>query len=328
MTKYINPFTDFGFKKIFGEEASKPILLDFLNSLLPQSSQIKDLSFKNYYQLGDLKDSRKLILDLYCENEKGEKIIVQLLKARQNFFKNRTIYYSTFPICVQAEKNELESDLIAVYCIGILDFTFKDYSGKDEKNRVVYERKMNHEEGSQLYEKLNFIYLEIPNFKKEVSELDTRLEKWLYFLKHLNDLDHIPAVFTNEAVFSHAFEKAEIWALSQTEYIDYINSMKGYSDLEALIESAVDEAVIRALSKVESEKNEALKDVELEKQQALARLELEKQLAIEATEKKARLNMAKELKKNGVDIHLIQSITGIINEDLDLLLNQIPLPPI
>ena len=84
--KFINPFTDFGFKKIFGEDASKPLLMDFLNALLPPSSQIADLTFKNTEQLGISDADRKAIYDIYCENESGEKFIVELQKAKQNYF--------------------------------------------------------------------------------------------------------------------------------------------------------------------------------------------------------------------------------------------------
>lgn len=125
--KYINPFTDFGFKKIFGEEASKPLLIDFLNALLRQTHQIIDLNFKNTEQLGQTEADRKAVYDIYCEDENGEKFIVELQKAKQNYFKERTIYYSTFPIREQAERGEWNYNLKAVYCIGILDFTFDDY---------------------------------------------------------------------------------------------------------------------------------------------------------------------------------------------------------
>ena len=80
-SKYINPFTDFGFKKIFVEEASKPLLLDFLNALLPESGKIVDLTFKNSEQLGETNKNWNLGYDIYCKNEKGEKIIVELQKA-------------------------------------------------------------------------------------------------------------------------------------------------------------------------------------------------------------------------------------------------------
>ena len=103
--KYIDPFTDFGFKKIFGEESSKPLLIDFLNNLLPES-RIVTLSFKDKEQQGKSEEERKAIYDIYCENDKGEKIIIELQKVKQNFFKDRTIYYSTFPIQEQADKGD------------------------------------------------------------------------------------------------------------------------------------------------------------------------------------------------------------------------------
>ena len=96
-TKYINPFTDFGFKKIFGEEASKPLLIDFLNSLLPES-KIVDLTLKDKERLGKSEGDRKAVYDIYCQNVDGERIIVELQKAKQKYFKDRTIYYSSFPI--------------------------------------------------------------------------------------------------------------------------------------------------------------------------------------------------------------------------------------
>jgi predicted transposase/invertase (TIGR01784 family) len=90
--RYVNPFTDFGFKKLFGEYASKPALIDFLNSLLPPQAQIKDLSFKNSEQAGPGINDRKAIFDIYCQGEKGEKFIVELQKAKQDYFKERTIF--------------------------------------------------------------------------------------------------------------------------------------------------------------------------------------------------------------------------------------------
>ena len=137
--KYINPFTDFGFKKLFGEELNKDLLLDFLNELLKEEQgQIKDLTYLKTEHLGLTESDRKAIFDLYCENERGEKFIVELQKSKQNFFKDRTVYYSTFPIREQAEKGEWNYNLKAVYCIGILDFTFDDYKTEPEKSEVVH----------------------------------------------------------------------------------------------------------------------------------------------------------------------------------------------
>ena len=252
--KYLNPFTDFGFKKIFGEEASKPLLIDFLNALLPQADKIVDLTFKNNEQLGQTDLDRKAIYDIYCENEKGEKFTVELQKAKQNYFKERTIYYSTFPIREQAEKGEWNYNLKAVYCIGILDFTFDDYETEPEKSEVVHTIKLKNQNGKTFYDKLTFIYLEMPNFKLTENQLETRLDKWLYFIKHLEDFQTIPTIIADE-VFNQAFEKAELAKFGQTELANYENSLKIYRDLKAVIDTAFSDGKteVAKLMKLENE---------------------------------------------------------------------------
>ena len=235
--KYLNPFTDFGFKKIFGEEASKPLLLDFLNALLPKADKIVDLVFKNTEQLGQTDLDRKAIYDIYCENERGEKFIVELQKAKQNYFKERTVYYSTFPIREQAEKGEWNYNLKAVYCIGILDFTFDDYENEPEKSEVVHTIKLKNQNGKTFYEKLTFIYLEMPNFKLSENQLVTRLDKWLYFIKYLEDFQTIPVIIADD-IFNQAFEKAELAKFEQSELANYENSLKNYRDLKSVIDTA------------------------------------------------------------------------------------------
>jgi len=239
--KYVNPFTDFGFKKIFREEASKPLLLDFLNTLLPENSQIKDLSFKNTEHLGRSVADRKSLFDIYCEAENGEKFIVELQKAKQNFFKERTVYYSTFPIREQAEKGEWNYNLKAVFCIGILDFTFDDYESEPEKSEVVHTIQLKNQHGKTFYDKLTYIYLEMPNFKKQEADMVTRLDKWLYFIRNLEDFQSIPAIFKNEVIFKQAFEKAELAKFDSVQWESYESSLKEYRDIKGYIETAFDE---------------------------------------------------------------------------------------
>ena len=196
--KYINPFTDFGFKKIFGEEASKELLIDFLNALIPQANKIIDLKFKNTEHLGLREADRYAIFDIYCENESNEKFIVELQKAKQNYFKERTIYYSTFPIREQAEKGQWNYNLAAVFCIGILDFTFDDYESEPEKSEVVHTIKLKNQNGKTFYDKLTYIYVEMPNFNKPEENISSRLDKWLFFIKNLEDFQSIPSIFSDE----------------------------------------------------------------------------------------------------------------------------------
>jgi predicted transposase/invertase (TIGR01784 family) len=275
--KYINPFTDFGFKKIFGEEASKPLLLDFLNALLPLEHHVIDLTFKNSEQLGQTEADRKAIYDIYCDTDKGEKFIVELQKAKQNYFKERTIYYSTFPIKEQAEKGEWNYNLKAVYCIGILDFTFDDYESEPEKSEVVHTIKLKNKHGKTFYDKLTYIYLEMPNFNLKEDNLVTRLDQWLYFIKHLEDFQSIPTIFKDE-VFTQAFEKAEIARFGQVEIESYEMNLKIYRDYKNTVDTAFDEG------KMEGKMEE-------------------------------KLDVAKKMKAKGLSINDIVDLTGLsINE--------------
>ena len=93
MSKYINPYTDFGFKKLFGEEANKDLLIDFLNQLLPTYHQIATLTFRNNENLSEFALERKAIFDIHCESQSGERFIVEMQKAKIKFFKDRSILY-------------------------------------------------------------------------------------------------------------------------------------------------------------------------------------------------------------------------------------------
>jgi predicted transposase/invertase (TIGR01784 family) len=246
--KYINPFTDFGFKKLFGEEANKDLLIDFLNSLLYQEHKIVDLTFKKNEQLGNTEPDRKAIFDLYCIDEKGQRFIVELQKAEQKFFKDRTVYYSTFPIQEQAEKGEWNYKLEPVYCIGILDFKFED--DKDYPDKYFYRVGLADTETNKLfYDKLFYIYLEIPKFNKLETDLNTNAEKWMYFLKNLSKLNEIPNSLKTE-MFIKAFQIAEIANFTQEQKKAYENSMKYYRDLKNVIDKSYDDGELSGIQKV------------------------------------------------------------------------------
>ena len=280
--RYINPFTDFGFKKIFGEEASKPLLIDFLNALLAGQNQVADLSFKDKEQLGQADTDRKSIFDIYCENQKGEKFIVELQKAKQNFFKERTIFYSTFPIREQGERGEWNYNLQAVYCIGVLDFRFDDYESEPERSEVLHTIKLKNQNGKTFYEKLTYVYLEMPNFKLAEHELKTRLDQWLYFIKNLEDFQGIPKIF-GDAIFAKAFHTAELANYNEAERDKYEGSLKVYRDWKSVLETAREDGKLVGLAEGEA---------------------------------KGKLETAKQFKALGVGLEVIKKATGLSEEEI------------
>ncbi len=221
ISKYFNPYTDFGFKKLFGEEASKDLLIDFLNQLLPPQHQVAELSFKNPENMADTSKERKAIFDLFCQSATGERFIVEMQKANMKYFKDRSLFYSTFPIREQSEKGEWNFHLLPVYFVAILNFKY------DEKD----------EDGEVFYDKLHFKFLQMPLFNKQEHELETHFDKWVYFLKHLEDFDHIPAIL-NEPIFQKGFDIAEVAHLSSEQYDAYLKSILEYNEAKATLDMA------------------------------------------------------------------------------------------
>lgn len=231
---YLNPFTDFGFKKLFGEEPHKDLLISFLNTLLPAKHQIQDLQYSKNEQQGMTMLDRKAIFDLNCTSLTGERFIVELQKAKQNYFKDRSVYYSTFPIQEQAQRGEWDYRLSAVYTVGILDFIFEE----DRESRdIVHFVQLKNQKNTVFYDKLTFIYLTLPNFNKSLQELESEQDKWFYILRHLQELHEIPSAL-HEAVFLKLFDAAQIACFSPAERQAYEDSLKYYRDLKNVTDTA------------------------------------------------------------------------------------------
>lgn len=279
--RYINPYTDFGFKKLFGEEANKDLLVDFLNQLLPAQHKIIDLSFNNAERLGPADSSRRAIFDIYCENEKGEKFIVEMQKAKMKFFKDRAVFYTTFPIKEQAEKGDWDFKLKPIYCVAILDFTFDE--DRDQKT-YMSNVQLKDQYCQTFYNKLNYIFIEMPRFNKTEDQLENHFDKWLYFLKHLEDFENIPSIL-NEDVFIKGFKVAEIASFDQRQMNEYEESLKVYRDLKGVLDNSFEEGkiegkaegVTEGLTKVAKKmKSEGYTLAEIAKLTGLSKADIEK----------------------------------------------------
>ncbi|NER93431.1 MAG: Rpn family recombination-promoting nuclease/putative transposase [Symploca sp. SIO1B1] len=237
--RYINLLTDFGFKRLFGTEPNKEILIDFLNVMLPPQHAVQDVSYRNNENLGNTPLDRKAIFDIYCESQSGEKFIVEIQKAKQNYFKDRSVYYATFPIQEQAIKGKWDYKLSSVYTIGILDFIFDDH--KDEPT-LLHTVQLKNQRCEVFYEKLKFIYVELPKFTKTVDELESHFEKWLFLLRNLSELE-APPEGLQEVIFEQLFEVSEIANFSAEEQEAYENSLKYYRDLQNVVDTSRQEGM-------------------------------------------------------------------------------------
>jgi predicted transposase/invertase (TIGR01784 family) len=270
--RYINPLTDFGFKKLFGTEPNKDLLIDFLNQILPERHQIKDLNYSRNEQLGQAELDRKAIFDLYCIGESGERFIVEVQKAKQNYFKDRSIYYSSFPIQEQAKKGDWDFKQDPVYTVGILDFIFDDHKNEDELLHLI---ELKNQRCEVFYDKLKFIYIELPKFKKTQEELEDHFEKWLYVFRHLSELQDRPQQL-QDRIFQKLFDTAEIAKFTTEERVAYEESLKYYRDIKNVVDTSREEG-----------------------------------------KEERTIEIARELKKNGIPIDMIVKSTGLSKKEIE-----------
>ena len=307
--RYLNPLTDFGFKRLFGTEMNKELLISFLNALF-HNKDIRDVSYLNSEQLGDSEDDRRSVFDVYCEDAQGDKFVVEMQNVYQEFFKDRSVYYATIPIRDQGKKGDWDFELKAVYTVGVLNFCLTD-----DPEHYVHEVKLVDLGTKEVfYDKLTFAYIEIPKFNKDEEHLDTMWDKWMFVLRNLSHLmDRPPAL--QERVFTRLFEQAEIAKLSKTELRNYTYGMDTLRDYKNGLATAKKQGI--ALGRQEGihlgrQEGIALgteKGIALGKEEGIA---LGKQEGIALTSRKIALS----LKEMGMSIPDIIKATGLSAEEI------------
>ena len=226
---FMNPYTDFGFKKLFGTEPNKDILISFLNSMFEGDRQpIVDLEYINTEQLGSYYGERSSVFDVNCKTADGSQFVVEMQRSDQPYFKDRTVYYAASAIVKQAPRGQWDYKLSDVVVVGILDFVFpnNEYGEDSYVHRV---RLKDTEDHHEVYRKLTFYYVEMPKFTKKEDELETMRDKWLYVVKNICYLMEQPKAL-REAVFTHFFEEARIGMFNEEARFAYMESQKHYWD--------------------------------------------------------------------------------------------------
>ena len=233
MGRYINPFTDWGFKRLFGQEFSKDLLINFLNDLFEGEFQIKDVTFKDKEQLGETNDLRGCIFDIYCVTDDDKHFIVEMQNRWVPFFVNRSIYYASKAFVAQRKKFDeagvrtaILYQFVPVYVVCIMNFMPKEHEVTKFRTDVALREKSS---DSMFSDKLRFIYLSLPFFDKSEEECETGFEKWIYVLKYMEVLERLP--FTaQKKIFDHLAKLADVRCLSSEEQEKYDESIKAADD--------------------------------------------------------------------------------------------------
>ena len=291
MGKFINPFTDFGFHRIFGQEVHKELLIDFLNELLKDERHIVDITFLNPIQQPETIEDRGVIFDIHCRDDKGGLFVVEMQNGAQPYFYDRGIYYLSRAISNQGEKGkDWKFSLCPVYGIFLLNYKM-GINSKFRTDVILADR----DTGRVFSDKIRQVYLELPWFTKEPDDCETDFERWLYLLKHMDTLERMPFK-ARKAVFDKLLEVADVASLSKDERILYDEALKRYRDYKNTIDYAEEKGIEKGLER----------GIEIGKAKGKAEGKAEEQRLIAAN-----------LKKQGINPETIAQCTGLSVEEID-----------
>lgn len=243
--KYADLLDDGVFKLIFGRESCKDVMIEFLNQVIPDR-MIVDLEFIDKEMHPVERDLKGSVYDMLCKTDDGSRVIVEVQRRKQPFYPERALYYSTFQIQRQVESGAEEYDFLPVYVVNILNFIMDD---NDESKEVmsVY-RLLDEKSGRLLTDKVTFIFLELPKFKKTLEELDGNVLEGMYFcFKNIGQLDERPEVL-NHQIFSKIFEVSEMYNMDKRTRDKVKNKMTTERDLRNQMAYARQEAIEEGLA--------------------------------------------------------------------------------
>ena len=284
--KYIDPLVDFAFKKIFGSEPNKDLLIAFLNEVFRGRKHIVDLVYNKTEHPGDIKEEGAAIFDLLCTGDKGERFLIEVQRAKQGYFKERALFYTSRLISDQAPKGNRKAwayNISEVYLIALLeDFTLEGSTANTYLHDICL---CNRDTGEIFYDKLGYTYIELSKFVKADTELETDLDRWLHVLKNMSQWDKIP-VYLRKPIFEKLFSIAEYTNLTKEEKTMYDSNLKRRWDNKNVLDYAIKEGMEKGMEKGRHE-------------EALA--------------------IARELKKEGLTIEFIAKTTKLSIQEIEKL---------
>ena len=285
--KYIDLMVDWSFKRVFGTEVNKDILIEFLKVIFPQFA-ITDITYIPTEQLGIMEDDRKAIFDVLCKTEDDKTFLVEMQRGAQKHFFERALYYTSFPIMKQGKKAIAKEEegagpwdfsLDGVFFLGILDFEYEQDEMTEHRYQLLETTTL-----KRMTDKLEFVFVEVAKFNKGEDELETDLDKWLYLLKNMSTLLERPAAL-RDRVFGRLFDVAEYARLDDEERKNYVESMNTARDTYNQIDFALNKGIGIGL------------------------------------EKKA-YEIARRMIAKGLDVDTIAELTGLTKEDIAKLKEQ------
>lgn len=211
--QFLDVKTDFAFKKVFGSEQSKDVLIDFLNAVIDFADEkITDLTIVDPYQIPLLKGMKDSYVDVKAVLSNNTKVIIEMQVLNVEGFEKRVLYNAAKLYSNQLKKAQRYDTLEPIIALTITDFVmFPDF-----QNVFSYWNLREKDLFIQYSDDIELIFVELPKFTKTEETLTSITDKWIYFIKHAGELDFIPTSFT-EPHLLEAFEMANTARLDENE---------------------------------------------------------------------------------------------------------------
>ena len=307
LTKYLDPTNDVAFKKIFGTEKNKDILIHFLNDILVFRSKqpIVEVEFLKTEQDPEIASRKTSIVDILCKDSQGSLYIVEMQVARTQGFEKRAQYYASKTYCSQAGIGDKYPDLKEVVFIAIADFIMFPNKKKYKSDHVILDRE-SHEHDLKDF---TFTFIELPKFKKQINKLCNIQEKWCYFFKHAQETssEQLDKIIGKDVVIQKAYRELDRFHWSPEALLTYEESEKRMNDYlsslgQKFIEGKIEGKIEGLAEGIEKGKQEG----ERKRQIAMAKKMLQKKLSLKEVVEFTELKL-EEVKKIRASLNMISS---------------------
>jgi predicted transposase/invertase (TIGR01784 family) len=226
LRKFLDPKNDYAFKRIFGSEKNKDILIHFLNDILEfhGDKAIQKVTYLKTHQDPEIAAQKLSLVDVLCEDERGRQYIVEMQIAKIAGFEKRAQYYAAKAYSRQLDGGENYHDLKEVIFLAITDFVMFPDKQDYKCNHVILD-KVTH---SHDLKDFSFTFLELPKFHKGIDELNTMLDKWAYFFRYAEETTdaELAQIVERDPVMAKAFQQLDQFSFSKTELTDYERAEK------------------------------------------------------------------------------------------------------
>ena len=286
-TKFLDPKNDFAFKRIFGTERNKDILIHFLNDMITfrEKAPIREVSFIKTVQDPEIAAQKTSLVDILCRDENGHQYIVEMQVAKERGFEKRAQYYASKAYISQACAGDAYDDLKEVIFLAITNFVMFPEKKKYKSDHVILD-KDSHENDLKGF---SFTFLELPKFNKNINELNNIVEKWMYFFKNAKETSEkdLPKIIGQDEIIERAYEELNRCSWNEIEFRTYEQEEKYEWSHRGVMAAQFDEG-----------------------------LEKGREEGIKEGIKKEKRHTAKTMFLKGIDVETIAEITGLSKEEI------------